>query len=89
MKRKFTFFTDPSHGWLKVKITDLPRIGLRTDDFTPFSYQYGDNLYLEEDCDATTFIDKWSKTFGSCDYSIRNTNRQSRIRSYPHLHSKK
>jgi len=50
--KTYTFFNDPGHGWLEVPRSELP------PGFTPseYSYQRGDLVYLEEDCDAPPFI---------------------------------
>lgn len=80
----FDFFTDPGHGWLKVTQKHLNLIGLKPADFTSYSYVKGDALYLEEDQDASLFINKWKEHFGEGSFKIRenHTNNQSRIRSY-------
>lgn len=47
--------SDPGHAWLAVKENDLYKLGIR-DKITEFSFQNGKTVYLEEDCDAGTFI---------------------------------
>lgn len=49
------FHSDPGHGWLAVKESDLDALGIR-DEITEFSFQNGKTVYLEEDLDAGTFI---------------------------------
>jgi len=56
--RKFDFYSDPSHGWLKVKRQELVELGIETE-ISGYSYQKGDAVYLEEDSDAPKFIDAW------------------------------
>ena len=53
----YRFFSDPSHGWLRVKVAELRRLGI-ADDISQFSHRSADGLtaYLEEDSDATKFI---------------------------------
>ena len=51
----YVFHSDPGHGWLAVKRSELVRLGI-LDKITPCSYQRGGTVYLEEDCDAGTFI---------------------------------
>lgn len=50
----YVFHTDAGHGWLAVKRSELARLGI-LDKITPYSYQRGNTVYLEEDCDAGTF----------------------------------
>ena len=54
-KVSVSFLTDPGHGWLSVKRSDLRELGIAYD-ITPYSYQNGDRVYLEEDCDANKFL---------------------------------
>jgi hypothetical protein len=51
----FTFYADPGHGWLAVPRALLHELGI-ADDITPYSYQRLDHVYLEEDCDFSTFV---------------------------------
>ena len=52
--KTFTFYSDPGHGWLEVDREDLIELSLG-DKISGFSYQKGNKVYLEEDCDATLF----------------------------------
>ena len=52
---KKVFHSDPGHGWLAVKLSELKMLGIE-NDITSFSYVKGKTAYLEEDCDATRFI---------------------------------
>ena len=47
--------SDPGHGWLAVKFSDLKMLGIEAD-ITDFSYMKGKTAYLEEDKDASTYI---------------------------------
>lgn len=51
---KKVYFTDPGHGWLQVERAELVRLGI-ADKITPYSYQKGEFVYLEEDCDMATY----------------------------------
>ena len=53
---KKVFHSDPSHGWLAVKLNELKMLGIQAD-ISSFSYVKGKTAYLEEDCDATKFIE--------------------------------
>ena len=50
------WYTDASHGWLKVKYSELEELGIQAK-ISSFSYRNGDDVYLEEDCDAMTYIE--------------------------------
>jgi hypothetical protein len=52
---KKVFHHDPGHGWLAVKLSELKMFGIE-DKISSFSYVKGKTAYLEEDCDAMTFI---------------------------------
>ena len=54
--KTYTFHEDPAHGWLEVDRQELIDLDI-LDQITPFSYQKGDKVYLEEDCDYSTFCD--------------------------------
>ena len=49
------FYGDPYHGWLKVRVSHLKALGI-FGAITGFSYRSGDDVYLEEDLDAETYI---------------------------------
>lgn len=49
------FHADAGHGWLAVKRQELIDLGI-LNKITSYSYQRGDSVYLEEDCDLTTYI---------------------------------
>jgi hypothetical protein len=82
--KTYTFFADGGHAWLKVTRAEL--IELEVVGISRYSYQFNDNVYLEEDCDAGKFIDAYERRFGYKP-SLResHTNRLSRIRSYTHF----
>lgn len=54
--RKLTFHTDPGHGWLEVPRADLVDLGI-VSSVSAFSYQKGTRVYLEEDCDASLYLE--------------------------------
>jgi hypothetical protein len=55
MQKKYHFYSDPAHGWLKVPIKELVKLGI-AKDISNYSYQKGNYAYLEEDADATKFL---------------------------------
>jgi hypothetical protein len=54
-KLPHTFHTDPGHGWLEVEHQDLIILDI-IGSISGFSYRDGEKVYLEEDQDATTYI---------------------------------
>jgi len=52
------FYSDPSHGWIKVSFDLLNKFNL-IDKISKYSYVSLNNheAYLEEDCDASLFIE--------------------------------
>jgi len=52
---KYIFHEDPGHGWLEVKRAELVKLGI-LDQISHYSYQKDDKVFLEEDCDATKFL---------------------------------
>jgi hypothetical protein len=65
MTTTFDFISDPRHGWIKVDWTDLKALNLNPTDFSRYSYRKGNTFYLEEDCDATKFVDAYEAKHGS------------------------
>ena len=80
-KISIKIFADPGHAWARFPKSKLVSLGI-ADKITTYSYQNGDNAFLEEDCDLYTLI----KALGDRGYEIKfnesHTNRQSKIRSY-------
>lgn len=54
MTKSYKFYSDSGHGWLAVKRQELIDLGI-LDKITHYSYQRGNTVYLEEDCDMTRF----------------------------------
>lgn len=78
MRNVFDFYADPGHGWAKVDLKTLAKLGLSPADFSSFSYLKGDNIYLEEDADLTAFVNR----HGNVRFREHHTDNESRIRSY-------
>lgn len=95
--KPYTFISDPGHGWLRVKLDELRDLGI-ADKITQFSYRDGDDAWLEEDCDLSTFIvaraarvdvepRDWGVAFFALDVEQR-TVRETHIRNLPHYSQK-
>jgi hypothetical protein len=88
--RTFRVYSDPGHAWIKVSKAFLERI-IGKDwrkVFTPFSYERGDYVYLEEDEDASRFVN-WCRANSIepifKDASTGAATKRSRIRTYAPL----
>ncbi len=79
----FKSYSDPGHGWLAVKRSDLHALGI-ADKITRCSYQRGQTVYLEEDQDVMTFVVAFQNKFGVKPNMKEQsyTNSSSPIRSY-------
>ena len=74
-------YADPSHAWGKVKRQVLINLGI-ADKISTHSYQYKDNVYLEEDCDLTLLYDTLLKLDTNIKFVEKYSKNSSRIRSY-------
>jgi hypothetical protein len=82
------FYQNPGHAWIAVPSEALALVGLSKNDFTAYSHQSrtGTMLYLEEDCDATKFVEAFERKFGCKPYLLeQHTNHRHWIRSLPAL----
>jgi hypothetical protein len=85
--RAFLVYADPGHAWVKVEKAFLERL-LGTHwrkQFTCFSYERGDHVYLEEDEDAASLVKACSAAGIEPAWRLHHSNRISRIRSYAPL----
>lgn len=76
-----TFYSDPSHAWLKVSYAELEKLGIKAN-ISSWSYRRGDWAYLEEDTDAGVYIIAMNKLGKTVAFNEQHTNRSSKIRSY-------
>lgn len=82
MRKRFDFVSDPSHGWLKVPVSELVRLGI-ADQISAYSYIKDDMAYLEEDRDMKVFLDaRTAAGEGDIRMIEHNRQRESRIRKY-------
>ena len=78
---KYQCYNDPAHGWLKVALRELRKLGIE-NQVSNYSYVRGEFAYLEEDCDASLFL-RAKKFIGEDVEIVDNySNKMSKIRSY-------
>ena len=86
-RRVIDFYQDPGHGWIKVRRAELVSLGI-DEDITGYSYQDNDGgwVYLEEDCDASTFLKAYRKENPNTKVVLNeiHCNGESFIRALPH-----
>lgn len=78
---QFTFHADPGHAWLSVPRKMLFDLGI-AEKITPYSYEKDNTVYLEEDCDASTFFHAAKAKGIELEFAERHINCQSAIRRY-------
>jgi len=78
---KIKFYADPGHGWGAVKRKVLNDLGI-ANKITEYSYQKGQTVYLEEDCDLSTLVTALAVKGETVQYVEKHTNKYSPIRSY-------
>lgn len=78
---KIHVFEDPGHGWARFPKNRLIKLGI-ADKISTYSYQHGDNVFLEEDCDLSVLVGALKARGYEVKFSVSHTNRQSKIRSY-------
>ena len=61
--KTYIWAVDAGHAWLAVKTKELAELNI-ADKITEFSYIKGATVYLEEDCDARTFINAYTAKHG-------------------------
>lgn len=80
--KTFPYIQDPGHGWVRVPKTELAKAGCEAD-ISRHSFQKGNNVFLEQDCDLQIFVD--ARRSQGLETKLRpyvNKSRTSRIRNY-------
>jgi hypothetical protein len=75
----FNFISDDSHGWLAVSLTEYPEAKKFA---TGFGYINGNTIYLEEDDEATGFINYLKELGETISFNEKNYNGQWYGRAY-------
>lgn len=75
-------YSDPSHGWAKIKRETLRKLGI-LHKISSYSYQRGDFVYLEEDADLTLLVKTLEAKGEKLEFrGHTNPYKRSRIRGY-------
>jgi hypothetical protein len=85
VQNTFKYYQDPGHGWIAVKVELLEQLGIN-GQISEFSYinETGTTAYLEEDCDASLFVEKYIEAFGQKpQWKDAYTEKKHWVRSYP------
>lgn len=77
----YHFHHDPGHGWLEVTRQDLVDLGI-DQKISPYSYQNGQDVFLEEDCDMTTFFKAYRAKYGEDPETRDHYQENTPIRRY-------
>ena len=84
--KTFMLYSDPGHGWLRVKMSEIDALGIR-DKISTYSYVSKDGrfAYLEEDMDAVTFCEAFRAAYPGVEFRSKESisNSRSRIRNLP------
>ena len=62
--KTYIWAQDTGHAWLAVKKAELEKLKIQ-DKITEYSFVKGSTVYLEEDKDATTFINAYTQAYGT------------------------
>lgn len=81
MQKVFNSYSDPAHGWIKVPRKVLRELGIE-GQVTHYSYERGEDVYLEEDCDATLLVETMRKLGIEPKFRHNSSNKMSKIRTY-------
>lgn len=83
--KSIILYTDPSHGWAKVSLSELFKLEIH-DKISTYSYIRSNEkysyVYLEEDCDLSTYLKALDDKGVKFRMIEKHTNKSSKIRSY-------
>jgi len=83
--KSITIYTDPSHGWAKVSLSELFKLEIH-DKISTYSYIRSNAkyayAYLEEDCDLSTYLKALDSKGIQYKFNTLHTDKSSKVRSY-------
>ena len=75
----YTFHSDNGHGWLQVSKNELVNLGIE-NSISRYSYRNKNDVFLEEDCDASLFVNAMENKGIKIKYTYVKVNGDSFIR---------
>jgi len=78
---KFVFYADPGHGYLRVSLKILERLGIM-NQISPFSFKSNYYAFLEEDMDMTTFVQAYKADGQDAEFVVKNLDHEAGCRRY-------
>lgn len=79
-------YSDPGHAWLAVPLKVIKRLKLEKE-ITSYSYQNKGIVYLEEDCDLSTYLRKLEGN-GMTEFKYYEIYQENTpIRNYQHFNN--
>lgn len=78
---KFDFYADPGHGWMKVPLSLIKKLGVQKNIST-YSYVRNAHAFLEEDRDAGVVIKALREQGREVGFREHVADKRSKIRSY-------
>jgi len=79
--KTYTFYSDPSHGWLEVPKIELKELDI-FNKISEYSFINEDMAYLEEDCDINIFINAYKLKYNIDPAIYEPIEDNNLIRSY-------
>lgn len=78
---KLNMYHDSGHGWVAIKRSVLIKLGIE-HKVSYYSYQRGQTVYLEEDCDMSLLLGAARDAGITLAFTDKHTQKRSPIRSY-------
>lgn len=79
--RTINYYSDPGHGWIKVSLKEIARLGI-ANRISGYSYVNKGFAFLEEDCDAGVYINCLKAVGVEFKVAHHIADRSSKIRNY-------
>jgi hypothetical protein len=81
MLKTIQVFGDGGHAWAKVKRSELIDLNI-AQYISVYSYERGEYVYLEEDCDLNSYVDALKNKGIAFKFKEKYSNKSSKIRNY-------
>ena len=81
----FDFHEDGGHAWLKVSKKLFNKTNASIEHISHFSYEDNNNYYLEQDCDATMYLNNLKEQGIKYSFIVVDDGDYSPIRNLPRV----